>query len=147
MSEVVYQNLCSKLSAKLDSSRTSRLTFTAVACHCEATLLAFLDNLPARLRLQTSQYLGISKLSCRTCQALINSYNETFLRATVRRMRMPVDNYGTHDKIYFPVFPLIFEDTRLQNDIGNKLLALFMSSVCTYINDPTRQAGHSDSTV
>ena len=60
---------------------------------------------------------------------------------------MPVDNYGTHDKIYFPVFPPIFEDTRLQNDIENKLLAFFMSSVCTYINDPARQAGHSDSTV
>ena len=146
LSEVVYQNLCSKLSVKLDSSRT-RLTFTAVACHCEATLLAFLDNLPARLRLQTFHYLGISKLSCRTCQALINSYNETLLRATVRRMRMPVDNYGTHDKIYFPVFPPIFEDTRFQNDIENKLLAFLMSSVCTYVNDPARQAGHSDSTV
>ena len=65
LSEAVYQNLCSKLSAKLDSSRT-RLTFTIVACHCEATLpLAFLDNLPARLRLQRFHYLGISKLSCR----------------------------------------------------------------------------------
>ena len=71
--------------------------------HCEITLLEHYHNLPHNTtkdewtKVAPYSYLGVSKLSCWSCDRYLSAYNTVFsTRFTTR---------GSHSKIYYPCRP------------------------------------------